>query len=247
MRGPRFGVVVFPGTNCEHDCQHILTDVLGVTSELVWYETEEISRYDALVLPGGFSYGDYLRVGAIARFAPLVTRLPEWLEHGGIVLGICNGFQVLVEAGILPGALLRNPTLRYRCMWTTVRVENAETPFTLDYQQGEVVRIPIAHADGNYFTDAATLERLEKGRRVAFRFCDERGQVTREANPNGSLNHITGILDASGRALGMMPHPERASERILGSMDGLPVFTSMVTYLGKQRQSAKLKYPVARV
>lgn len=242
MRGPRFGVVVFPGTNCEYDCQHILENVVGVPTDLVWYETRDLSGYRALILPGGFSYGDYLRVGAIAKFAPVVAQLPEWLDRGGIVLGICNGFQVLVEAGLLPGAFLRNRTLRYRCMWTRIRVENSETPFTLNYEPGEVLHIPIAHADGNYFVDPATLRRLEKDHRVAFRFCDARGQVTPDSNPNGSQNNITGILDQTGRVLGMMPHPERASERLLGSADGLRIFTSMASYLGWQRsRSARRK------
>jgi len=239
MRGPRFGVVVFPGTNCERDCLHVLSEVVGANAELVWYETRDLRPYEALVLPGGFSYGDYLRVGAIARFAPIVRALPEWLDRGGIAIGICNGFQILVEAGILPGALLRNLSLRYRCMWTHVRVENHKTPFTLDYEPGEVLRIPIAHADGNYYADPATLKRLESEKRVVFRFCDARGDVNADSNPNGSIANITGILDPTGRALGMMPHPERASEPILGSEDGLRVFTSMMTYLGKPRPRSR--------
>ncbi|MHA2620310.1 MAG: phosphoribosylformylglycinamidine synthase subunit PurQ [bacterium JZ-2024 1] len=246
MRAPRFGVAVFPGTNCEYDCAYVLSEVLKVRADLVWYKTGDLRKYDALILPGGFSYGDYLRVGAIARFAPLVSALPDWMAHGGIVLGICNGFQVLVEAGILPGALLRNPTLRYRCMWTQVRVENRETPFTLNYEEAEVLRIPIAHADGNYFADPQTLDRLERGKRIVLRFCDEKGRVIPAANPNGSFNNITGIIDETGHALGMMPHPERASERLLGSEDGLRVFTSMLTYLGMKNPLLSRRKPASR-
>lgn len=246
MRAPRFGVAVFPGTNCDYDCVYVLSEVLKVRADLVWYKTGDLRKYDALVLPGGFSYGDYLRVGAIARFAPLIGALPDWMAHGGIVLGICNGFQVLVEAGILPGALLRNPTLRYRCMWTQVRVENRETPFTLNYEEGEVLRIPIAHADGNYFADPQTLDGLERGNRIVLRFCDEKGRVIPAANPNGSLHNITGIIDETGHALGMMPHPERASERLLGSEDGLRVFTSMLTYLGMKKPVLVRRKPLYR-
>jgi len=227
----RFGVIVFPGSNCDRDCYEVLRDVVGVETEFIWHEETDLSRFDAIVLPGGFSYGDYLRTGAIARFSPVMQSLPEFIREGRLVIGICNGFQILLEAGILPGAMLKNASRQFICDWVYLRVENNETPFTRLYRRGEVLRIPIAHSDGNYYADARTLNRLNRSKCVLFRYCDEQGQATKEVNPNGSLENIAGIMNESGNVLGMMPHPERASEAILGSEDGRRIFLSMVESL----------------
>lgn len=224
----RFGVIVFPGSNCDRDCYDVLHNVVRVETEFIWHEKTDLSRFDAIVLPGGFSYGDYLRAGAIARFSPVMQSLPEFIREGRLVIGICNGFQSLLEAGILPGAMLKNASRQFICDWVHLRVENNETPFTRLYRKGEVIRIPIAHSDGNYYTDVRTLAQLQKTNRVIFRYCDERGRLTEEANPNGSIQNIAGIISETGNVLGMMPHPERASEAILGSEDGKRIFLSMV-------------------
>jgi len=227
----RFGVIVFPGSNCDRDCYEVLRDVVGVETEFIWHEETDLSRFDAIVLPGGFSYGDYLRTGAIARFSPVMQSLPEFIREGRLVIGICNGFQILLEAGILPGAMLKNASRQFICDWVYLRVENNETPFTRLYRRGEVLRIPIAHSDGNYYADARTLNRLNRSKCVLFRYCDEQGQALKEVNPNGSLENIAGIMNERGNVLGMMPHPERASEAILGSEDGRRIFLSMVESL----------------
>ncbi len=232
MARPRFAVAVFPGTNNDLDTYYVLRDVLDVPAELVWYRRQSLRRFQALILPGGFSFGDYLRVGAIAARSPLVAAIPEFVERGGIVLGICNGFQILLEAGLLPGVVLRNRTLRFISRFVHIRVETSDSPFTCACEEGEVLRLPIAHGDGNYFALPGTLRRLNAERRVVFRFCDARGEVTQTANPNGSLENITGVLSADRRILGMMPHPERASRAYLGSNDGLRIFQSMLQYLG---------------
>ncbi len=231
----RFGIIVFPGTNCDRDCWHVLTKVLGCQAEFVWHEERKVDRFDCLILPGGFAYGDYLRVGAIARFSPVMESVLNFAEKGGLVLGICNGFQILVEAGLLPGALLRNKTLHFICKPVTLRVENTDTPFTNQYRLGQVVRIPIAHNDGRFYCDEATLQELERRGQIVFRYCTPDGQIAEEANPNGSVSNIAGIVNEKGNVLGMMPHPERASEALLGSTDGLPLWRSVLTALQDRR------------
>jgi len=226
-RPVRFAVVVFPGSNCDADCYHAVANVLGEEAAYVWHGTTDLSGFDCVILPGGFSYGDYLRTGAIARFSPVMEEVARFAERGGLVLGICNGFQILLEAGLLPGAMLRNKSLQFRCHYVNVRVENTEIPFTRLCRPGQVLRIPIAHAEGNYTAEAATVEKLERTGRVVFRYVNERGEALPEANPNGSINNIAGIVNEAGNVLGLMPHPERASEPLLGSTGGLSVFASL--------------------
>jgi phosphoribosylformylglycinamidine synthase subunit PurQ / glutaminase len=227
----KIGVLVFPGSNCDHDCQHVLGEVLGQHVEMIWHKETMLSGLDAIVVPGGFSYGDYLRTGAIARFSPVMGAVKEFAQKGGLVLGICNGFQILLEAGLLPGAMLRNRSLHFVCKDVHVRVENAATPFTRACKPGQVLRIPIAHAEGNYYTDPVTLAGLQANAQVVFRYCAPGGEVMPEANPNGSLDSIAGLRNAEGNVLGMMPHPERCAERILGNNDGQLIFTSMLESL----------------
>jgi phosphoribosylformylglycinamidine synthase len=223
----RVAVVVFPGSNCDHDTLHAASNVMGWEVVPIWHESGTLGGADAVILPGGFSYGDYLRPGAIARFSPIVYAVIKHAEAGGLVLGICNGFQVLVEAGLLPGALLRNASLEFRCQWTHIKVQTTDSPFTRQLGVGDVLRIPIAHGDGNYFAPPDVLKRLNEERRIAFRFCDEQGRITAEANPNGSMENIAGVLNEGRNVLGMMPHPERASELSLGSADGRRIFDSL--------------------
>jgi len=225
----RFGVVVFPGTNCDRDCWHVVKAVLNCDVDFVWHEERNVSRFDCIILPGGFSYGDYLRVGAVARFSPVMESVREFAEKGGLVIGICNGFQILVEAGLLPGALVRNKNINFICKFVNLRVENADTPFTNQCEVGQILKIPIAHNDGRYFCDEETLNRLERERQIVFRYCNPNGEVTEEANPNGSLGNIAGIVNERGNVLGMMPHPERASEKLLGSEDGLFIWHSILS------------------
>ncbi|MFA0744732.1 MAG: hypothetical protein LASZOEIN_001529 [Candidatus Fervidibacter sp.] len=227
----RFGIVVFPGTNCDRDCWHVVKAVLNCDVDFVWHEERDVSRFDCIILPGGFSYGDYLRVGAIARFSPVMESVRDFAEKGGLVIGICNGFQILVEAGLLPGALVRNKTIHFICKFVNLRVENADTPFTNQCEVGQVLRIPIAHNDGRFFCDEETLKRLERNGQIVFRYCTPEGEVTEEANPNGSIENIAGIVNERGNVLGMMPHPERASEKLLGSEDGLLIWRSILSTL----------------
>ncbi len=234
----KFGVVVFPGSNCDHDTYHVVSKVIGQPVDFIWHKEEEIDRFDAIILPGGFSYGDYLRSGAIARFSPVMRSITRFAQEGGLVLGICNGFQILCEAGLLPGALLRNRDLKFICEHVHICVERADTPFTSAYQRGQVLSIPIAHGEGNYFCDPATLGELESEGRIIFRYCDAGGNVTDEANPNGSLNNIAGICNRERNVMGLMPHPERASESLLGSSDGREIFLSMADSL---REMIKLR------
>jgi phosphoribosylformylglycinamidine synthase len=224
----KFGVVVFPGSNCDHDAYYACRKILGQEAEFLWHKDPDLKGSDVIILPGGFSYGDYLRCGAIARFSPIMNEVIRFAREGGTVLGICNGFQVLVEAGLLPGVLLRNSSLQFVCRYVHLRVENAMTRFTGRCDEGEVLTIPIAHGDGNYFTDPETLQMLEKQRRILFRYCDEQGRVTDEANPNGALANIAGIINEEGNVLGMMPHPERACDPLLRHTDGQRIFTSIV-------------------
>lgn len=234
----KFGVVVFPGSNCDHDTYHVISKVIGQPVEFIWHKEEEIDRFDAIILPGGFSYGDYLRSGAIARFSPVMREVKEFAREGGLVLGICNGFQILCEAGLLPGALLRNQNLKFICEHVNIRVERNDTPFTSACAVGQVLSAPIAHGEGNYFCDQQTLAELEREGRVILRYCDAAGHVTENSNPNGSLNNIAGICNPERNVMGLMPHPERAAESILGSKDGRAIFLSMADSL---REIIKLR------
>lgn len=215
------GVIVFPGSNCDRDAYYALRDVLGYAVDYLWHdEARDLGDYGLVIVPGGFSYGDYLRPGAIARFARVMDSLRAYAERGGRVLGVCNGFQILCEAGLLPGALTRNLGLKFRCMPVHIRVENANTPFTRRYRQGEVLRLPIAHGDGRYVCDEATLQQLRANGQIIFRYCSPTGELDAAYNPNGSMEHIAGVANAGFSVLGMMPHPERACELLLGSDDG---------------------------
>jgi len=232
----RFGVVVFPGTWSDGDCHYALDKVLGQRVDYVWHKETDLSPYDCIILPGGFSYGDYLRCGAIARFSPVMASVERFAASGGLVFGICNGFQVLCEAGLLPGVLMRNNHLQFRCQWTNLRVENVNTPFTSSCAPGQVLRIPISHGEGNYYADPRTLAELEANGQIAFRYCTPTGEITPEANPNGSLNNIAGITNRQGNVLGMMPHPERCCEDLLGGTDGALLFRSIVdSFMGSKR------------
>ena len=225
----KFAVVVFPGSNCDHDAYHAAKQVLGHEAEFVWHKETSLRGADVVILPGGFSYGDYLRTGAIAQFSPVMAAVKSFADEGGPVLGICNGFQVLCEARLLPGALLRNRDLKFHCEHVHVRVERTDTPFTTRASVGQVLSLPIAHGEGNYFADADTLATLEATGRIVFRYCDASGQVTEAANPNGSLHGIAGICNEKRNIVGLMPHPERACESPLGSRDGLVLFESVVS------------------
>jgi phosphoribosylformylglycinamidine synthase subunit PurQ / glutaminase len=227
----RFGVVVFPGSNCDHDAYQVCKKILGQDAVFLWHKDHSLQGADVVILPGGFSYGDYLRCGAIARFSPIMQEVAAFAADGGLVVGICNGFQILVEAGLLPGVLLRNDSLRFVCRHVHLRVENAFTPFTGEYTPGEVLTIPIAHGDGNFFADERVVRDLEENGQVVFRYCDAAGAVTPEANPNGSLANIAGIVNPTGNVLGMMPHPERASDPLLGYTDGRRLFDSILNHV----------------
>ncbi len=224
----KFGVVVFPGSNCDHDAYYACKHILGQEAVFLWHKEADLQDVDVVILPGGFSYGDYLRCGAIARFSPVMKEVVRFAEKGGLVVGICNGFQVLLEAGLLPGVLLRNSSLRFVCKHVYVRVENPATPFTNRCQEGEILKIPVAHGEGNYFTDPDTLARLEENNHIVFRYCEPSGAITEHANPNGSLGNIAGILNERGNVLGMMPHPERAVDPLLRHTDGQKVFLSII-------------------
>ncbi len=235
----RFGVVVFPGSNCDHDCYHALKHVLGQEVDFIWHKEERIDGYDAILLPGGFSYGDYLRTGAIARFSPVMRAVTEFAGRGGIVLGICNGFQILCEAGLLPGALMRNAHTRFVCQFVHVRVEHDRSLFTNRCEAGEVLRIPIAHAEGLYYAQPEVLAELNRRGQILFRYCDAEGRITPAANPNGSLENIAGIANAEGNVMGMMPHPDRCAEAILTSADGAKIFLSIVAGASKRTERAE--------
>jgi len=230
----KFGVVVFPGSNCDEDAYHAISAVLGKQAEFVWHQSENLQGLDAIILPGGFAYGDYLRTGAIARFSPVMRSVERFARSGGLVIGLCNGFQILLEAGLLPGAMLRNASLRYICRHVYLRVETTDTPFTCAATRGQVLKIPIAHGDGNYFCAPETLAELERNRQILFRYTTPEGREEPAANPNGSLANIAGICNRERNVMGMMPHPERAVELALGSADGLVIFQSMVDSLVRQ-------------
>lgn len=224
-------VIVFPGSNCDSDCWHALNDVARVPVKYVWHKDTNLQGADLIVLPGGFSYGDYLRCGAVARFSPVMNEVKRHASQGRPVIGICNGFQVLLESGLLPGAMLRNRSLQFICKHVYLRTENNQTHFTNQLKLGEVLKIPIAHGEGNYFCDEKTLEEFEQNKQIVFKYCSETGQLAEEFNPNGSLMHIAGIINKQGNVLGMMPHPERASEDILNSADGKKIWESILNYL----------------
>ena len=224
----KFSVIVFPGSNCDHDAYHAVTAVLGQSAEFVWHKDTDLKGTDVVILPGGFAHGDYLRTGAMARFSPIMREVRAFVARGGPVLGICNGFQILLEAGLLPGAMLRNRELKFRCEHVHLRVEQVDTPFTCDARAGQILRIPIAHGEGNYYAPADVLQELEANRQVVFRYTTADGQLTDEANPNGSVNGIAGICNRERNVVGLMPHPERAVEAALGSADGLVILRSVV-------------------
>jgi phosphoribosylformylglycinamidine synthase subunit PurQ / glutaminase len=227
----KFAVVVFPGSNCDHDAYHAARHVLGQQAEFVWHKETSLKGADVVILPGGFSHGDYLRTGAIARFSPIMATVAEFARREGPVLGICNGFQILLEAGLLPGAMLRNRDLKFHCEHVRIRVEQSDTPFTSRAIAGQILRIPIAHGEGNYYAEPDVLRALEHGKRIIFRYCDGSGRTTDESNPNGALDNIAGICNEARNVVGLMPHPERACESVLGSSDGLVLFDSVISSL----------------
>jgi phosphoribosylformylglycinamidine synthase I len=230
----KFGVVVFPGSNCDHDAWYALGEILHQPVEFLWHQSEDVNGFDAILLPGGFSYGDYLRTGAIARFSPVMRAVEKFAHSGGFVLGVCNGFQILCEAGLLPGVLQRNAGMRFVCKQVHVRVENTDTPFTAAAKPGQVLQMPIAHGDGNYFCDQATLTDLERHHQIVFRYTTPDGREDAAANPNGSLANIAGVCNREGNVAGLMPHPERAVEAALGSADGLVILRSLIESLTRR-------------
>ena len=228
-----FGIIVFPGTWSDGDCFDAVTVNLGESARYVWHKDTDLSGIDCVVVPGGFSYGDYLRPGAIARFSPVMREVERFAENGGLVIGICNGFQILCESGLLPGALIRNDHLQFRCQWVHLRVETADSRFTNRCEAGDVLAVPISHGEGNYYADAETLDSLEANGQVVFRYAEADGAISREANPNGSSRNIAGIVNAEGNVLGMMPHPERCCDALMGGTDGLAIFRSIVESVGE--------------
>jgi len=231
----RAGVVIFPGSNCDRDCVHVLRGVLGQDVAEVWHGETALEGLDAVILPGGFAYGDYLRAGAVAATSPIMPAVRAFAQARGPVLGICNGFQVLLEAGLLPGAMLRNHVQKFQCRPVHIRVESTRTPFTRALREGQVLRLPIAHGEGNYYAPPALLATIQDSEQVVFRYCAPDGRVVPEANPNGSLNNIAGVCSPGGNVLGLMPHPERASEAILGSEDGRLIFESLIAFVESRR------------
>jgi len=230
----KFGVIIFPGSNCDHDAYWAFKEVFQQPATMLWHESHDLENVDVVIVPGGFSYGDYLRTGAIAKFSPIMEQVRKFAANGGLVMGICNGFQILCESGLLPGVLMRNKGLKYICKPVQIKVESTDSPFTHALKKGEVLEIPIGHMEGNYFCDEPTLEQLRKQDRVLFRYCTPQGEVTGEANPNGSIDNIAGICSEGRNVLGMMPHPERASEPQLGMTDGVRLLQSLVTSAAAQ-------------
>jgi len=227
----RFGIVVFPGSNCDQDCFYVIKDVLNQPVKHIWHKDKRLNNFDCIVLPGGFSYGDYLRTGAIAMFSPIMERISEFARKGKAVIGICNGFQILLETGLLPGAMLRNKSLHFICKYVYIKTENNETPFTNLCKKNQILKIPIAHNEGNYYINEEGLRELKRSSQIVFRYCSREGKTTSEFNPNGAIDNIAGIINKKGNVLGMMPHPERSSESVLGSNDGLLVFKSIIKWL----------------
>jgi phosphoribosylformylglycinamidine synthase I len=235
----KFGIVLLPGSNCDHDAEHVVRNILGAEAEILWHKETDLRGADCVIIPGGFAYGDYLRAGALAKFAPIMEPIKRHAAAGGLVFGICNGFQVLTEVGLLPGALMRNQHLRFLGRDVLLRVEETDTPFTGELTKGQILRAPIAHGEGNYFADEATLDDLERNRQVIFRYCDNEGRLTSDANPNGSARSIAGICNRGRNVLGMMPHPERCSEGLLGCADGLAIFESIATLSARSTSAAR--------
>lgn len=227
----KFGVVIFPGSNCDHDTYYVLKDIMKQKTTFLWHKEHDLKNVDCVILPGGFSYGDYLRSGAIAKFSPLMLEVVEFANKGGLVLGICNGFQILMELGLLPGAMIRNKNLKFLCQHVHIKVENNKTLFTRKGKKGQVLKIPIAHYEGNYIAPPDTIQELKANGQIILRYCDAEGHLSEEANVNGSLESIAGLVNTSGNIMGMMPHPERASEMILGSEDGKIIFDSIINKL----------------
>jgi phosphoribosylformylglycinamidine synthase I len=224
----KFGVVVFPGSNCDRDAHYVVSEIFHQDTCYIWHKDSSLGDVDVVILPGGFSFGDYLRCGAIARFSPVMREVVRFAERGGVVVGICNGFQILLEAGLLPGAMVRNKSLNFVCKHVHLRVENANTRFTTACGEGEVLEVPIAHGEGNYIVDEDTLKQLEDQNRIVFRYCDRAGNITEEANPNGSMRNIAGIINEGGNVIGLMPHPERCSDEVLRHTDGKKFFQSII-------------------
>lgn len=229
----KFGVIQFPGSTCDYDCFYALRDVLKVQVDFVWHRETNLESYNCIILPGGFSYGDYLRVGAIARFSPIMKAVKKYSDDGGLVLGICNGFQILLEADLLPGVLIKNNCLHFLCRYLYLKVENNSTPYTHLCEKEQVLKIPIAHGEGNYYVDKNTLRELIKNNQIVLRYCDAKGEITPEANPNGSIYNIAAVCNKGGNVLGMMPHPERCVEDCLGSSDGKYIFNSILDFIKK--------------
>jgi len=231
----KFGVIQFPGSTCDYDCFYALRDVLKVQVDFIWHRETNLESYNGIILPGGFSYGDYLRVGAIARFSPIMKAVKKYSDDGGLVLGICNGFQILVEADLLPGLLIKNNCLHFLCRYLYLKVENNSTPYTHLCEKEQVLKIPIAHGEGNYYVDKNTLRELIKNNQIVLRYCDAKGEITTEANPNGSIYNIAAVCNKRGNVLGMMPHPERCVEDCLGSADGKYIFNSILDFKKKRK------------
>lgn len=227
----KFGVVIFPGSNCDYDTYYVLKNIFKQKTTFLWHKEHDLKNVDCVILPGGFSYGDYLRSGSIAAFSPLMQEVKEFALRGGLVFGICNGFQILLELGLLPGAMLRNEKLKFLCQFVHIRVENNKTPFSHQAKKGQILKIPIAHFDGNYFASPETILEIKKNSQIVFRYSDAKGQLNEEANVNGSAESIAGLINKAGNVLGMMPHPERASEVLLGSEDGRIIFESIIAKL----------------
>ena len=226
-----FGILLFPGSNCDHDAFHVISEVMGQKARFIWHKDEHLGDVDAVILPGGFSYGDYLRVGAIARFSPIMKDLVRFANEGGLVIGICNGFQILCESGLLPGALIRNENLRFVCKDVHLRVDQVDTPFTNTLAKGDVIELHVAHGDGNYFASPDEIQQLEDNQQIVFRYASPEGELTKEANPNGSLYNIAGIVNKQRNVMGLMPHPERCAEELIGSGDGIKLFESMIAHV----------------
>lgn len=232
----KFGIVVFPGSNCDHDCYYAIKHVLDQDCEFLWHHETDVDRFDCIVLPGGFSYGDYLRTGSIASLSPIMKSVEKFSQAGNPVIGICNGFQVLVESGLLPGALMKNSSLKFVCKWIKARVESNKNIFTDNMKVGDVLEIPVAHGEGNYFCTPEELKALNENSQIVFRYCSEKGDITPESNPNGSIENIAGITNKAGNVLGMMPHPERCAEEILNGTQGRLIFESIIAWLNLNKK-----------
>lgn len=231
----KFGVVVFPGSNCDQDCFGVIKDIFNQQVEYIWHKQKKLDGFDCIVVPGGFSYGDYLRAGAIARFSAIMQEIIEFANNGGLVVGICNGFQILLESGLLPGAMLRNRDLHFICKYVYLKTENHRTPFTALCRQGQILQIPIAHNEGNYYIDEQGLQELKENNQIVFRYCNKDGTINNGSNPNGARDNIAGITNKKGNVLGMMPHPERCSEAELGSRDGALIFQSIINWINDKK------------